>query len=89
MPNRTTVFDALNSERNYQDTKHGNGSAGSSLNRTVDEFALYIEEYAAQLRHLATTSVDMWEKLNAVRKVGALAVACMEAHGAPYREEYK
>lgn len=89
MTNRTVVFDAIDSERNYQDVKYGNGSAGSSLNRTVDEFALYIEEYAVQLRSLAATSVDEWAKLIAVRKVGALAVACMEAHGAPYREEYK
>ncbi len=89
MTNRTIVFNAIGSERNYQDTKYGKGSAGSSLNRTIDEFALYIEEYAVQLRSLAATSVDNWEKLIAVRKVAALAVACMEAHGAPYREESK
>lgn len=87
---RADVYWALDTERDYQDEKWA-GSASSeqpgtgSLDRSIDEFALYIVEYAAQLRHLAGTTAASGPKLDAVRKVGALAVACMEAHGAPLR----
>ena len=83
------VWDALMSERSYQKMKwNHSASSGQPGNgeRTIDEYALYITEYAAQLRHLAGTALDPKEKLDAVRKVTALGMACMEEHGAPLRE---
>lgn len=77
---RRSAYAAIDSERAYQDDKWPN-----SLDKTIDEFALYICEYAAQLRHVASTTDDVTARLDAVRKVGGLAVACMEAHGAPLR----
>jgi len=84
------VWDALMSERRYQERKWSHSaSSGQPGNgeRSIDEYALYITEYAAQLRHLAGTALDPKDKLAAVRKVTALGVACMEQHGAPLREE--
>lgn len=89
MPTRAEVYAALDSERVYQDQVWGDvASSGRPGNgdRTLDEFALYILEYADQLRKVAGTTGDPEKKLNAVRKVGGLVVACMEQHGAPHRE---
>jgi hypothetical protein len=88
-PSRAVAYLAIDSERDYQDSRWGHSaSSGAPGNgdRTIDEFALYISEYADQLRHVCGTSDDPIKKLDAVRKVAALGVACMEQHGAPYRE---
>ncbi len=88
---REDVYHALDSERNYQDIRWA-GSAGSqksgmgALDRTLDEFALYIRGYAEKLATIASHTDDPNEKLDHVRKVGALCVSCMEAHGAPHRQ---
>lgn len=94
---RVRVYEAFNTERDYQDelwgkTVYGRPVSGSSGyapeaggNRTIDEFALYIQRYANALTDIAGSTGDAEAKLHAVRKVGALAVACMEQHGAPKR----
>ncbi len=86
---REEVFLALNSEREYQDwlfdgLRH-NRQARSAIDRTLDEFILYIVQYAQEAAAL-TTHGDETEALHFIRKVGALTVGCMEAHGAPHRE---
>lgn len=85
---RKDVYDALDSERAYQDQRWGN--VGSSQRpghgeRTLDEFALYIYGYATKLMANASEFANPETKLHIVRKVGALCVACMEQHGAPKR----
>ena len=87
---REAAYNAIDSERDYQDRVWG-GSASSGTpgagERSIDEFALYIQGYANDLANLASHTMDPIEKLNFVRKVGGLAVACMEQHGAPKRTE--
>lgn len=86
---RTEVYAALDSERDYQDKRWGDTLSDNrpgSGERTLDEFALYIAAYATELVKVAGTTSDTAEKLNFVRKVGGLAVACMEQHGAPKRD---
>lgn len=88
MSDRESVYKAIDTERVYQNQRWGNtGSSKQPGNgeRTIDEFALYISEYADQLRHICGTSDDRIVKMNAVRKVGALCIACMEQHGAVSR----
>ncbi len=79
---RGQVFQAFNSERDYQDEKWPD-----SLAAGLDAFALYIQGYANELTYIASHSGNPLEKLHAVRKVGALCVAAMEAHGAPHRDD--
>lgn len=79
---RDHVFAAISSERDYQASKWG------EVNHEVDAFASYIQEYTNQLMHIVGTSDDTSAKLDALRKVGALAVACMEQHGAPRRKGF-
>ena len=77
---RAEAFDAINSERDYQARKWG------EVDHEVDAFAAYVQEYTNQLMHVVGTTSDTTAKLAAMRKVAALAVACMEQHGAPKRE---
>ncbi len=82
MTTRREVYRALDSERDYQDDKF-EGSR-SAIDRTLDEFILYICQYADEAAEL-TTHGNEAEALHFVRKVGALCVGCMERHGAPRR----
>ena len=85
---REEVYAAFDSERNYQDGKWGNTLSGDRPGdgtRTVDEFALYIAGYTADLTHNASHFGPTGDKLDIIRKIGALCVACMEQHGAPKR----
>jgi len=82
------VIEALVSERDYQKEKWGRSASSGRPGhgeRSIDEYVLYIVEYAAQLQHAAATYLNPTTKLEAVRKVTALGVACMEEHGAPRR----
>lgn len=86
LTSRGDVYDALESERDYQDDKFS-GRDRSAIDRTLDEFILYIRQYADEACRL-TTHGDETEALHFVRKVGALCVGCMERHGAPRREGF-
>ena len=83
---RSEVYAALDSERDYQDHRWAHLDR-TPIDRTLDEFILYIRQYADEASAL-TTHGDEAEALNSVRKVGALCVGCMEKHGAPRREGF-
>ena len=86
---RAAVYAAIDSERDYQDSRWGDTLSGDRPgdgSRTVDEFALYIQGYTSDLVQYASHFGPEEEKLNIIRKIAGLAVACMEQHGAPLRE---
>jgi hypothetical protein len=93
---RTFVFSSIDSERDYQDARWGASLSGGRPatqdapggSRSVDEYILYISGYSDKLKDLGATTDDTLAKLNFVRKVAGLCVACMEQHGAPRREGY-
>lgn len=83
---RSKVYELIDGERDYQDTKwagtcSGNGIGTGALDRSVDEFALYISAYTAELVQIASHTGNPRSSLDAIRKIAALSVACMEAHG--------
>lgn len=85
---RTEVYSAIDTERDYQDAKWGHSLSSDrpgNGERSIDEFATYIVGYAHKLLDQAATFADPKSKLDAVRKVAGLCVACMEQHGAPPR----
>jgi len=84
--NREKVYERLDGERDYQDIKWNSPNNKGSLDRTVDEFATYIQHYSNHLINVAAMTDNDKEKLEVIRKIGALAVACGEAHGLPERE---
>lgn len=76
---RPEVFAAIDSEREYQAQRWGDKA------HEIDAFAAYIQEYTNQLMKIVGTSDSEKYKLDAMRKVAGLCVACMEQHGAPHR----
>ena len=79
---------AIDSERDYQDALWGDSGSSDTPGhgeRTIDEFALYIAAYTAKMVEQCGTFADTKTKLNTIRKIAGLAVACMEQHGAPKR----
>lgn len=92
MTPRLEVIKALDSERDYQDDlfkeEDGGGRLRHATDRTLDEFILYINQYAAEAAQL-TTHGNEPEALNFVLKIGGMCVGCMERHGAPQREGFE
>jgi len=92
---RPEVYEAIDSERDYQNkwatTLSGNRPAHPGVpgmepgDRTVDEYALYIVGYADDLLHEGAHFSVTEKKLEIMRKIAGLCVACMEQHGAPKR----
>lgn len=94
---RHIVYEAIDSERDYQDDKWGRVRSGSRAptveepggSRSVDEFALYVNGYSNKLVQMLSTDGGTGgeEHMAMFRKIAALCVAAMEQHGAPFRSE--
>jgi hypothetical protein len=92
MTGRRDVYLAIDSERNYQERlfttekkqPDGSYSYHMATDRSLDEFILYIQQYAAEAAFLTTHGNEV-EALNFVRKIAGLCTGCMERHGAPLR----
>ena len=91
MPTREEVYEAISSERDYQnkwdETREAHPELGSYMDRDkpVETWILWMEEYLSEARTGATNSIDKSGSLENIRKVAALAVACMEYHGVSKR----
>lgn len=84
MATRAEVYEAIDGERDYQDQRWGSGSCRGQ--HSTAEFLLFMEDYLAKARRIASTTADMdVAVLDVVRKVTALGVVCMEQNGAPKR----
>ncbi len=85
---RSEVYRAIDTERDFQDT-FVLPERRYCATHTLGEFILMIGQYADQARQKWTHHGDMRdghpESLHEIRKVAALAVRCMEQHGAPER----
>lgn len=86
-PARSAAYHAINSERDYQDEQRGNAKrhAGKPPMQP-GEFILCMEKCLADARTMWYAPDGGTACLPYIRKVAALGVACMEAHGAPCRE---
>jgi hypothetical protein len=89
---REEVYKAIDSERDYQESRWNPQTTESCGQHSVAEFILYMEHYIQLARVEASTKADPESReaaLEVVRKVGGLAVACMEQNGAPQREGFE
>ena len=91
--NRTEVYNAVDSEREYQNkiwsgTKSSRQPSDSptAMERTIDEYALYVAGYTNKLIEVCSHTDYLEEKLSIFRKIAALCVACGESHGMPTRQ---
>lgn len=89
MTPREKAFVAISSERLYQERiwrrTLSDGRKSEECHRTIDEYAAYLQRYQNILIEVCGTSDCPEEKLDVVRKIAALAVACMEQNGAVNR----
>lgn len=90
---RENVYKAIDSEREHQNkvwdgTKSSRQPSNSknAMDRTIDEFALYVVRYSNKLIEECGTSDNPETKLDVFRKIAALCVACGETHGMPERK---
>lgn len=77
--NREHVYEAIDSERDYQDRRWPGHT------HSIPDYILFMEDYLAEARHMVSRSNNEASALDTIRKVAALAVVCMEEHGAPVR----
>lgn len=87
MAERSEVYAAIDSERNYQDERF---PAINGFSATPEGFLLVVEELLAQARTHVTQGRlpplgDGSDILVFLRKIGATAVRAMEQYGAPKR----
>ena len=88
MPKRNEVYAVIDGERAYQDAGTGNAQRHADADKamTPGEFLLCMEKVLADARNVWYTPEGGKKSLEYVRKVAALAVQCMELHGAPERK---
>ena len=77
---RQEAFAAVDGELEYQLAKFGENP------HEIDAFATYIRQYSRVLDETATAPNTSEAKLAVVRKIAAIAIRCMEQHGAPKRD---
>jgi uncharacterized protein CbrC (UPF0167 family) len=84
---RADVYAAIDTERDFQDSFIADKEY--YITHTLGEFILMLNQYAAQAQEKWTHHSDKEDgfpaSLHEVRKIAALAVRCMEQHGAPRR----
>lgn len=88
---RGEVYSALDSERAYQDWKWERPAEGATQHESIGEFLIYMEQYLNAAKRTLTNVAEpegTQQTLDAVRKVTALGVVCMEVHGAPRRNGF-
>jgi hypothetical protein len=86
------VFNAIVSERVYQARKWGVRQDDETFvepKHSVGDFLVYMQNYLDKAFAQATNETDDYWPLEEIRKVAALAVACMEQHGASWRGDQK
>ena len=89
--NREHVYAAIDSERDYQDhlkrNRTSNPTDGTrSIDHTVGDFVTMMQQYQNNLVAAWTNNPGDQEALEIMRKIGGIAVNCMEQHGAPNRK---
>jgi hypothetical protein len=86
--NTDEVLSIIRYERQYQAARwsrpDGNGQRHEFF-RTVGEYIVFMQHYLNRAMEECSTEVDNHKALTTIRKIAALAVACGEACGLPYR----
>lgn len=90
---RSEVYAAIDTEREYQNAIWGGTKSSrqpsdspNAMERTIDEFALYVARYTNKLVEVCGTTDYPEEKMEVFRKIAALCIACGESHGMPKRK---
>jgi len=87
---RASAYRAIDSERDYQDHLKADRTdfptdGRRSVRHTVGDFVTMMQCYQNELVEAWTRNPGDAPALDTMRKIGAIAVNCMEQHGAPRR----
>lgn len=88
MTQRTDVYTIIDEERAYQTKRWNRETTKSGGYHSITEWLVYMQDYINEALHTASRESDSKADelaLHNIRKVAAMAVACMEEHGAPSR----
>ena len=77
---RKNVYKVIDEERNYQDKLGSDRTIGKS--HDVGSYLTMLETYCRQARDSWTYNAGDQPALISIRKIAAIAVHCMEDHGA-------
>lgn len=81
MATRSEVYAAIDTERDYQDSKWGAHGSGHEIPAWLTYMRSYLDEATDQV----SRNYGDGGSLETLRKVVALGVCCLEEHGAPPR----
>ncbi len=82
---RPDIFDAIRKEREYQDKKWAEFEQRvPDRDKAIADWLLYMEYQVKEAKD-RLYAIDHEGAMHEVRKIAALAVACMEYNGAPER----
>jgi hypothetical protein len=83
---RTEVFNLIDGERAYQESLDHTRTDGCA--KGVGDFITLLSVYLREAEEGYGRVPGNTKSLDSIRKVAAIAVACMEAHGAPARKPW-
>jgi hypothetical protein len=89
MINRQEVYKAIDGERDYQDNKWNCSTTSSCGVHSPTEWLVFMEHYIQQAKAIVSTEAEpqaSQKALDIIRKVGGMAVACMEQNGVVKRK---
>lgn len=90
MIERSEIYKVIDGERDYQDIRWNANTTTSGGVHSVTEFALFMDDYMAQMKHELSRNgnpkaIDL--ALDTLRKIVAMGIACMEQNGVRPRAE--
>jgi hypothetical protein len=84
MPSREEIYKAIDDERYYQDQLGADRTDSSE--HTVGDYLTMLGSYLRKAQNEWTDNAGTTMSLCQIRKIAAIAVRCMEEHGAPTRQ---
>jgi hypothetical protein len=81
---RKEVYEAIDSERDYQDLRWGLTDDAKYVSYEPSQFLIDIEIHLNKAK-LLNYNIDKVGVMNELRKIGALSVKCGEVHNMPKR----
>jgi len=88
---RAEVYEAIDSERDYQDTRWNSETTTSEGLHSFEEWIVYIENYLLEAKGVLSRMNKQEADLIAsdiFRKVAAMTVCALEQHGVDRREGF-
>jgi hypothetical protein len=83
---REDVYKLIDGERDYQDKLGPDRRDPTEVNHSVGDYLVMLSTYLRRAQDDWTNYPGVYEALDEIRKIGAIAVRCIEEHGAPLRQ---